>query len=403
MSAAATPLGIAGGERNAITETTLAADWRMQASPAATATFGAEASRANVDLAIANRVLRPIAFGTTTWRGVLYADVTAQLRATLFADVGLRVTQLQSGRSFAEPRIALRGESARAHVPWSWRLSAGGYHQFVTQFDVASTMPVAFVPSVRFWLPADGSAPVAQAWHVAAEGVWRPAAGWEVRGESYEKWMPTIPMFDYGAMYDDAGAPTAGALTTASQFIGRGSGRAAGAGVRVIRDARVAAGHWRHEVAYDAGFAERRFPSRFGGALQPPPWLEPHRVLVASELSPWRSLTVAARARGVFGRSWALRQVYYDLFSAAPTLSGLPIDMPGRMRRPAAVDVDVGATWRTRVAGAAVEFGVSVTNVIDRANVLDYGLRRQGDGVGYDMVPRFMPGRQSVATLQLRR
>ncbi|HYW51912.1 MAG TPA: carboxypeptidase-like regulatory domain-containing protein [Gemmatimonadaceae bacterium] len=401
--AAPAPLGIAGGERNTITETTLAADWRVQASSRLSAAFGAEVSRASAELAIANRVLQPLALQSTVWRGTVLADVTARLRSGLFADVGLRVTQLQSGRSYGEPRIALRGESAASGVPWSWRVSAGGYHQFVTQFDVASTMPVAFVPSTRFWLPTDGSTPVAQAWHAAGEGVLRPADGWEVRGEAYMKWLPTIPTFDYGVVYGRNGAATSGTLADAAQFMAGARGRAAGVGVRVVRDARLRSATWRHEVAYDVGFAERRFPSRFGERLQPPPWLEPHRLLAATELALANGLTVAARARGVFGRPWALRQAYYDLFGAAPSTAGLPLDLPGNMTKPAVVDVDVGATWRTRLAGAELELGISVTNAIDRANVLDYGLRGRTDGSGYDMIPRFMQRRQPVATLQLRR
>jgi len=403
MSMAAVPLGIAGGERNLMTEATAAAEWRVQLSARTTATAGAEVSRAHAELDIANRVLRPLALASTVWRGTVMADATTRLQATTFLDAGLRVTQLQSGRSYAEPRLALRGESASAGVPWSWRVSAGGYHQFVTQFDVASTMPVAFVPSVRFWLPSDGSTPVAQAWHVANEVVWRPAPGWEVRGEGYLKWMPSIPTFDYGAMYGTAGAPFANTLREAAQFVQSARGRAMGAGARLIRDAQVGRGHWRHELAYDMGWAERRFPSRFDGALEAPPWLEPHRVLAVSELSPWSSLTAAVRARGVFGRPWALRQVYYDLFSAAPSLAGLPIGRPSAMTRPAVIDIDVGATWRRRVRGADVELGLSITNVINRANVLDYGLRRKSDGSGYDMVPRLLPRRVPAVTLQLRR
>ncbi|WP_158514917.1 TonB-dependent receptor [Gemmatimonas phototrophica] len=403
MAMASTPLAIAGGEHNAISEMSLVADWRVQLLPQTTATFGAEVSRAQAELDIANRVLRPLSFANTVWRGTLMADVTTRVAATTFLDAGVRVSQLQSGRSYAEPRLALRRESAAAGVPWSWRLSAGGYHQFVTQFDVASTMPVAFVPSVRFWLPTDGTTPVAQAWHVAQEAVWRPAPGWEVRGEGYAKWMPSIPTFDYGVLYAAEGVPASPSLVRAAQFVQRANGRAVGGGVRVIRDARLSRGHWRHELAYDYGWAERAFPSRFGGQQQPPSWLEPHRVLAVSEVTPWAPLTAAIRARGVMGRPWALRQVYYDLFGAAPDRSGLPIDLPGRMTRPAIVDLDMGATWRQRVGTATVEVGVSVTNVLNRANVLDYGLRRRADGSGYDMIARLLPGRIPVVTMQLRR
>lgn len=401
MAMSSASLAVSGGERNEMEESTLAADWRWTVSNRVSADIGTEISRANSSLHLANRVLQPLAMTTSVWRGALFADVTTQLRATLFADAGLRVTQLQSGRTYAEPRVSLRGESGARGVPWSWRLSGGGYHQFVTQFDVASTMPVAFVPNVRFWLPSDGASPVAQAWHVAAEGVWRPAAGWEVRGESYAKWMPSIPLFDYGVLYRANGAAGGTAPRTAMDFVRSMNGRAMGAGVRVIRDARLRGGYWRHELAYDAGWAQRRFPSRFNERMQPPPWLEPHRVLFVSELTPVRRITIAARARGVVGRPWALRQVYYDLFSAAPDRAGLPIDLPGEMKRPALLEADLGATWTHRVRSSTVVLGMSVTNVFNRANVLDYGLIKTPAG-RYDMVPRLLPRRVPAITLALR-
>jgi hypothetical protein len=386
-----------------MSEATALADWRVQLTPRTSTTLGVELTRARAELSLANRVLRPLSLTNTVWRGTALADLTTQLRETMFLDAGLRVTQLQSGRTYAEPRVALRGEHASAGTPWSWRLAAGGYHQFVTQFDVASPMPVAFVPSVRFWLPSDGTTRVAQAWHVANEIVWQPAAGWELRGEGYLKWMPAIPTFDYAVLYDSGTASSAAPLNDAAQFVQSMQGRAMGAGARITRDARLGRATWRHTLAYDFGWAMRRFPSRFGGSMQPPPWLEPHRLLAVSEVTPWRSLTASVRARSVIGRPWALRQVYYDLFGASPTSAGLPIAMPGRMLRPAIVDVDVGATWRQRVGGADVELGASITNAINRANVLDFGLRRRETGGDFDMIPRLLPGRIVAVTLQLRR
>jgi len=402
MTMLSAPLSLAGGERNRMTEATALADWRVQLSPRTSTTLGVELTRADAELALANRVLRPLSLASTVWRGTAVADVTTQLRATMFLDAGVRVTQLQSGRTYAEPRLALRGESADAGVPWSWRVSAGGYHQFVTQFDVASPMPVAFVPSVRFWLPSDGTTRVAQAWHVAQEIVWQPALGWELRGEGYFKWMPVIPTFDYGTLYGAGTASAAAVLNEAAQFVQSAQGRAVGAGARLTREARVGRATWRHTLAYDFGWATRQFPSRFGGTMQPPPWLEPHRLLAISEVTPWRGLTASVRARSVIGRPWALRQVYYDLFGAAPTSVGLPIEMPGRMIRPALVDVDLGATWRQRVRGTTIELGASVTNAINRANVLDFGLRRRDTGADYDMIPRLLPGRIVAVTVQLQ-
>ena len=391
---------VSAREDNGIAEVAMAADWRVTASERVELVLGTELTRTTAHLDLANRVLRPIGYEAAVVRGTLFSDATVSVGGGRYLDAGIRVTQLQSGRTYAEPRLALRGERAVGRRQWAWRVAGGGYHQFVNQFDVASTMPVAFVPNARFWLPSDGITPVAQAWHLTAEGVLRPGRGWEIRGESYMRWQPSIPMFNYGVMFDSTGvnAPVRDPAT----LLARSSGEAFGVGVRVIRDGSLAGAGVRTELAYDGGSASRRFPSRFGGAMQPPPWLEPHRVLLAAEVRPIGGLVLAARARGVWGRPWALRQAYYDLFGAAPMNRGLPIGMPGATTRPALVDVDLGLSYTRQLGRSQVEVGASLTNALNRSNVLDFGLRREAEGEGYALVQRFLPGRQPALTVRVR-
>jgi hypothetical protein len=387
-------------EDNGIAEVAVAADWRVTATPRVDLVLGTELAHTAAHLDLANRVLRPIGYKTSVVRGALFSDATIAVGGGRYLDAGLRVTQLQSGRTYAEPRVALRGERVSGARPWAWRVAGGGYHQFVNQFDAASTMPVAFVPNARFWLPSDGVTPVARAWHLAAEGVLRPRTGWEIRGESYIRWQPSIPMFNYGVMFDSTGisAPVRDPATLLAQS----SGKAYGLGVRVIHEGALAGVGVRSELAYDGGSASRRFPARFGGTMQPPPWLEPHRVLLATEARPVKGLVLAARTRGVWGRPWVLRQAYYDLFGAAPMNRGLPIGMPGAETRPVLIDVDLGLSYTGQLGRTQVEIGASLTNALNRPNVLDYGLRRQTVGAGYEMVPRYLPGRQPAFSVRVR-
>lgn len=397
------PAGIDGREHNTINELSVAPEWRVHVNDAVQLHAGAEVTRTSARLDLANRVLQPLQRTTAVWRGGAFLGSDIALGPALQLETGVRVTQLQTGRTYAEPRLALRGESRAPGVPWSWRVAGGGYHQFVSQFDVASTMPVALIPSLRFWLPADATTPVAQAWHLAGEGVWRPAAGWEVRGEAYARRHGVLPMLDYGVMFPTAkaGATTDG-IPVAHSFVTASSGWARGGGVRVVRDQSIGATQWRTEVGYDVAWAARRFPSRFGNTRQAPPWLEPQRFSVASELSLANGLRAVVRGRSIHERPWALRQSYYDLFGAAPDGAGLPIDMPGAMRRPALTELDVGLSWTRRWGGAEVEIAATVLNVTDRANVLDYSLRREGTTGAFAMVPRFLPGRQPTVAVMVR-
>ena len=329
-------------------------------------------------------------------RATAWGDLTTRVGRATWLESGLRVTRLAAGRVYAEPRVGLRreGETARAGA-YSWRVAAGGYQQFVNQFDLATTMPVALVPSLRFWLPADGTRGVPTSWHLVTEGVWRPTPDWEVRAEVYGKWQPVLLTFDYGTLFGGT------APMTSETFVQRARGHAAGAGARVERRVALFARPSRLGVSYDGGIAQRTFPSRFGGTRQPTPWLEPHRAQASFEIDATSALVVALRARGVWGRRWALRQGFYDLLGPSTAGAGLPLSDPGRMGRPSIIEADLGARWTRALAGAQAELGLSAQNLFDRRNVMDYGLRREQESGRYVMVPRYLPGRQIAVTLRI--
>jgi Carboxypeptidase regulatory-like domain len=390
-----------GAEGNTLREIALSAEWTRAGSADWELRWGADATQTSALMRLANAVLRPLDAAMRTTRGTVWGETTRRLGAEHWLDLGLRVTQLARGGVYPEPRIALRAEGERSGFgAYAWRLSAGGYRQFVNQFDVATTMPVALVPSVRFWLPANAATGVPLAWHVAFESSVRPAHGWELRGEMYGKWQPVLLAFDYGALFDSV---FTAAPLTASRYVQTAHGYAAGAGVRAMRDARVGSWPVRLALSADAGLARRTYPSRFGGTLQPTPWLEPLRALITLEVEPARGVVLAVRTRGVWGRTWALRQTYYDLFGASGAGTGLPLSAPGTMERPAILDADIGATFTRRVGAMHVAIGGSLQNAFDRRNVLDYGLRRSAaTGIDvFEMVPRYLPSRQLALTFRI--
>jgi hypothetical protein len=328
----------------------------------------------------------------------------------------VRLTTLEgdAGRTLAEPRLAVRGDGRDGRLGrYAWRVAAGGYRQFVPEFDVAAFGPSALVPSVRFWLPATAATGVPRATHLAVEAVAEPAVGWSVRAEGYARWHPELLAFDYGALAGGAGDVAA---ADARAFVGRARGSAYGAGARVAR----AWSRARAELGYDHGQARRTFPSRFGGLVQPVPWNEPHRAQLALDVLPapdggrdagaspagaagagGRSgLGATLRVRGAWGRTWALRQAYYDLLSVHGAGVGLPIGVPGAARRPALYEVDAGAMWARRVGGARVELAASVVDVLGRRNVLDYALAPAAGG-GFARVRRPALGAQPVVSARV--
>jgi hypothetical protein len=399
--APATGVAMAGREGNRIAEIGLRAEWTTGGASGWDVTGGVDLAQSDGTVNLANAVLRPIAARARVARATLWGDATTPIGGFAFLETGLRVTQLETGRTYAEPRVALRGEGGQAH-PWAWRIGGGGYHQFVSQLDLATTTPAAFVPSVRFWMPMDGRSGVATAWHAAAEGVMRLAPRWEVRAEGYARWQPVIPSVDYGVLFHaDRALAGEAPLSSMGSFVAGARGTTMGAGVRAVYDGALGSAPLRAELAYDAGVSRRTFPSRFSGTAQPVPWLEPHRVQLALDMQPLRGLRTGLRGRGVFGRPWALRQAYYDLFGAAPMAAGLPLDDPGAMRRPALLDLDIGMSYERRVGSALIVVGAAIANVWNRPNVMDFGLRNAGSAGVYDMVPRLLPGRMPTLTLRI--
>lgn len=366
--------------------------------------MGAEIAGTEAIIDLRNGVLRALASNERVWRIGGHAEARRRIGRRLWLDGGLRVTQvLNSGRAYLEPRVALRADGESTEWgPWAWRIGGGVYRQFVNQFDFATSNPTALVPSVRFWLPSNGREGLATAYHVSGEGVITPGGRWQLRAEWYAKWQPIIQSFDYGVLLNrDTLLPVA---VPASAYVSTASGEAFGVGLRAVRDGYVGWRGWseersglpvRVEAGYDYGVSRRTFPSRFGGERQPTPWNEPHRALLSLEVRPGGEWIIAARSRGTWGRTWGLRQTYYDLLSVGDFGDGLPITLPGDERRPAILETDIGITWTTQVGPWRAEIGAAIQNVFNRRNVLDYSLIQPTAVVNeasYERVPRFLPG-----------
>jgi hypothetical protein len=375
--------------------------------------FGTDIAFTEAKLDLRNGVLRALASDEAAWRVSGHAEVQRRVGTRHWLEAGLRMTQLlEVGRAFLEPRLTLRSDGESESLgPWAWRVGGGVYRQFVNQFDVATSNPTALVPSVRFWLPASGRDDVAAAYHLAAEGVVTPGRAWQLRGELYGKWQPTIMAFDYGVLLNrDTLLPIA---LPPSTYVASARGEAYGVGVRAIRDGYLYWTGWsdrsrglpmRMEAGYDFGVSRRTFPSRFEGRLQPTPWNEPHRALVSIEARPGGAWLLALRSRGTWGRTWALRQSYYDLLSVGELGVGLPVTAPGDAPRPAILETDVGLTWTTRVGPWRAEIGAAVQNVFNRRNVLDYSLFRPLDvasDAAFDQVARYLPGAMPSLSIRL--
>jgi hypothetical protein len=259
----------------------------------------------------------------------------------------------------------------------------------VDQFELTSVGPSALVPEVRFWIPSDGSVEPAKARHLALELAARPEPRLELRAEAYRKWMDRVLALDYGVLTAAHTGETV--VVDQDRFIGVSRGDAYGAGVRATwEEDRLRIG-----LGYDRTVSERTFPSRFGGAPQPTPWSEPHRLAGSLRLPLAGGLSVETEAGVVWGRTWGLRRAYYDFLTLHGTDGGPEIEAPGQDPLPTLAQVDVGVSWLGRLAGGPLaELRAELRNVGPR-QVLDYSLSRveASDGsASYRRLERYLPG-----------
>jgi hypothetical protein len=352
-----------------------------------------------------NRFVGAVAHGTSAWQwsGHVRAQASLGLQTTL--EGGTRLSYVPSrGRVYAEPRLSLRYDQPSSPIgAFAARLAGGLYRQYVTQAQISSAQPTSVIPSLRFWLPVDASVAPPRAYHGAASLLLTPSKKWSVQLEGYYKWHPRTHHVHYARLLRRAGPGRMSGeprqLTTQSSFLGAGEGRSYGVDVTLHgTQARVTG-----ELTAGWHAAGRRYEDRFGGGWVPAPWEEPVRVAAHAGIRLVEGLQARARWESVWGRSWALRPIYYDYVGpsgAPPSLDGISLSAPGTDGLAPYHRLDLGLQGTMEWQGVAATAEVSLVNVLDRANPFDVSLRSKGSSVVRRA--RTLPGRRIVATLTLR-
>ena len=357
-----------------------------------------ELTRTESRALISNDFFRRLRYAGTQWRfsGFVQDEVSVGLHTHL--EAGTRLTYVPDRQTvYAEPRLALRYDGAHRLVgEYALRLAGGLYRQFVNQFDVSSTGPMGLLPSLRFWLPVSSVLAPPRAYHLAADALFRPGAGWQVDLEGYYKWQPRLLALDYPALLrsdSESYEPIA-----QDAFIASTRGRAFGGSLKVqYRSRRLES-----SASYSYSRSERRFPGRFGKHLQPTPWEQPHRLALTSSFAFTSSLVVHVDGRGVWRRSWGFRRAYYDYLapqSASADYGTFDLSDPSRQTLPPLYQVDLGLSYEHRWQGVSVRVRAELLNVFDRRNTFDWSLREVGGR--YERLARTLPGRHPALSLRI--
>lgn len=311
------------------------------------------------------------------WYAAAFGEDRVQLGSDLHIEAGIRLTYLHVRRSvYAEPRAALIfGGSEGLLGTWSGRTSAGLYRQFLNQTDASQFSTGVLLPSVRVWLPVDATVRPPVAYHLAQELQFQPLPNVALKLDGYLKLEP------HGLTLAYATANAQDYITgrvRQREFLAGTSGTTVGGTAGLSWQT----SHVHAEISYSREHSRRESAVLFDGRRHAAPWVEPHRLQAAIDWLPGHRFAVSTRWKGVWGRSWGFRQVYYDYFGHhdATRLHGaFDLGDPSSHALPPLYQLDVGAAYTLPLGPADLQIRAELLNVLDRDNVLDWRLVREGD------------------------
>lgn len=353
-------------------------------------TSGVELIQSGTRFAVLGTQKDPILHESSSWRAAAYLQDEVSFNERFTADVGTRLSYLPThDQFFFEPRISIRYDHPGGLFGrWSARASTGRYRQFINQFDVSNRSPRALLSSTRFWLATvDPELEPSSATHYSAEFIWNPTRQWTMRLEGYFKNQDNILAIDYSTL------PSGNATMEQREFMIESEGTVRGAGIQVQRSL----GPGRAEIRYEYNVANRRIEGMYECrsnttcAPLPAPWNEPHRLEFGLDLLPFQGITLLARWKGVWGRTWGFRQGYYDYLGAFASLADdlhtdlvrfaqrhldrYQIDHPDEHGLPPIYQLDLsGAYTHPFSNGSTLQLRVDVLNVLNRDNVSEWHL-----------------------------
>jgi len=111
-------------------------------------------------------------------------------------------------------------------------------------------------------------------------------------------------------------------------------------------------------------------------------------------------LQVRGQWESVWGRTWALRRIYYDYVGPAGALERASLDAPGTDRLAPYHRLDLGLQGERSWRGVTVGLQLTLANALGRANPFDASLR--APDAPRPRLSRTLPGRRLVGVLTLR-
>lgn len=324
-------------------------------------------------------------------------------------DWGSRFTYTTlSNNIYPEPRFSVQLDKPDSRAGfWSARVSGGLYRQFINEHQITNTGPTALVPSFAIWSHA-GHSNIPKAWHLNGSFMIEPAENTTLVFESHYKWQPVTTITSYGLLNFATASNRNLSVIGEHQNDVRAFAETTdmtvfGGGLRVNQA--LFSTKLKLVAGYDYSYSRVNMETQFGRSL-PAPWNDPH---LAQFRALWRVMpdfTVVAKWQGIWGRTWAFRESYYNFLRFRSDATNLPysFDTPENDTLPPFHQVDLSFIYQPSIGPSNLEIRVELINLLNRANTLEKTLMPvilPGQAAEYNIKNRTLPGFYPTASIQV--
>ena len=389
------------------------AKWDLQWYPASSLTLrsGLQIDHVQSDIEMEDLFYTPIIHHQKTNLVSHYAELNWFTTPSLHITTGYRLSGFLSNQLFyLEPRFSVQydHQTRRNHMI-SIKLAGGKYHQFINQFEITNAGPNNIVPFITVW-SHDANILQPEAYHLSLSTIYDIPAAAELRMDLFANLQPVNYITSYMMLTgeessDQLADPIAeaggGTGTGIESFSKHTDFRSLGGSIRVSRS------FWKDRfdlmAGYDLEFTRVNMEGQFGGYL-PAPWSQPHRLQIRGLFRVLPGLTLIGKWSGIWGRTWAFRDVYYNYLAMdemVQRIQALDFRNPDKDTLAPFYRLDLSVSYQPTLLNGLLEVRADLMNVLNRRNVLDRTLSTEPDR-SFIPVNRTLPGFTPSLSLGLR-
>ncbi|NGP86892.1 carboxypeptidase-like regulatory domain-containing protein [Fodinibius halophilus] len=391
------------GDKNGITESAIQTNFDYSITKNYQLKTGIKAKRLNYRFQLSEFYLNSATSKSTSFLLSGYLQNKVQLSHKTAISAGSRLTFIPSrDLIFIEPRIAFQHDEPNTSVGYlSFRLSGGIYRQFINQFDISNIGPSALVPSIRFWVPIDYSTEVPKSYHLSTNLIWQPGENWDIRSETYYKWVPQTLSLTYNKLQSSINGISKnyslqGQYTSTSQRYSFGTG--------VVIEKVLPSLPLHIKGKYQFSLAKQKIPGRFNSKYVSTPSNKPHQTAIAAEWQATSKLMLILQLQNIWGRSWGFTKAYYDYLASTSSqyVQEYSFDTPSNDKLSPLHQLNIGATYKIALNNADLKMSLHLFNLLDSKNVINWWLApTQGENKTgyYKLKKRTLPGFRPSANI----